>query len=238
MSAADASSARKNREERAGVIRDKRSQGSSGASTEKTNTFSKFAHVNTSAKLKHANDGAADKASPSVFGGTATGSILAPASGAQHEYLSSDNSDEDMVEEGWQDDDPIRSKVGTLLAKYGRMEGVKATSYSKEAVKSTPPYRQYEQHNSMKTRALPDDMHVKFKQQDGTGTQFDDDEYVIIEGMDVYDTSTETSVEPQSGSEGVHSISDINDDSFEDLEWDGDIVRRCGSRDNGHGSRG
>ena len=225
MSAADASSVRRNREERAGVIRGKKSQGSAGASTEKTNTFSKFAHVHTPARLKHANDGTADKASPSVFGAAATESILAPSSGDHDEYLSSDNSDEDMAEESWQDDDPIRSKVGSLLAKYGRMEGVKATSYSKEAVKSTPPSRQYEQHNNMKTRALPDDMHVKFKQQDGSGAQFDDDEYVIIEGMDVYDTSTETSVEPQSGSEGVHSISDINDDSFEDLEWDGDIVR-------------
>ena len=225
MSAADASSVRRNREERSGVVRGKRSQSSAGASTEKTNTVSKFAHLHTSARLKHTNDGSADKASPSVFGAAATGSILAPASGAHDEYLSSDNSDEDMAEESWQDDDPIRSKVGSLLAKYGRMEGVKATSYSKEAVKSTPPDRQYEQHSNMKTRALPDDMHVKFKQQDGAGTQLNDDEYVIIEGMDVYDTSTETSVEPQSGSEGVHSISDVNDDSFEDLEWDGDIVR-------------
>ena len=225
MSAADASSVRRNREERAGVVRGKRSQSSAGASTEKTNTVSKFAHVHTSTRLKHTNDGSADKASPSVFGAAATGSILAPASGTHDEYLSSDNSDEDMADESWQDDDPIRSKVGSLLAKYGRMEGVKATSYSKEAVKSTPPDRQYEQHNNMKTRALPDDMHVKFKQQGGTGAQLDDDEYVIIEGMDVYDTSTETSVEPQSGSEGVHSINDVNDDSFEDLEWDGDTVR-------------
>ena len=139
-----------------------------------------------------------------------------------------DNSDEEMAAIGWQDDDPIRTKVGGLLAKYGRMEGVNATSYSKEANNAASHARKYEPHNIIKSRALPEDMHVTFK---GTNV-IEDDEYVIINGMDVHDTSTETSVEPQSGSEGARSISDINDDSFEDLEWDGDMIMGVNSQSN------
>ena len=223
MLPAGVAAAGRDKEERAGNVRVQRSLGVNGATAGKTNNnSSKGAHVNTSAVLRHSNGDTTDKASPATVavGAAAASRNLAPAGGRNDVgYLSSDNSDEEMAAIGWQDDDPIRSKVGNLLAKYGRVKEVNATSHSKEAVKAAPPDRKYEPHNNMKSRELPEDMHVTFK-----GDKMIDDEYVIIEGMDLHDTSTETSVEPQSGSDGARSASDINDDSFEDLEWDSDLM--------------
>ena len=159
-----------------------------------------------------------------------TSSVLAlPDGGIDIRDFSSDNSEEEIGAEGWQDDDPIRSKVGTLLAKYGRMEGVQASSWSTTAPKTQPQIdKKCEPHNFTKNNELPsnlrDDTHVTFTRDGSRAGGFEEEDYVIIGTMDVHDTSTETSVEPQSASEGAHSISDTNDDSFEDLEWDGDVM--------------
>ena len=157
--------------------------------------------------------------------GTATGSELkinknaGGAASGDSDSLSSDNSDDmDATSGGWVDDDPIRSKVGVLLAKYGRMEGFDFSKDEQQQEENTNlvPERKYDLHNIMRDHiSEPKSEHVTFVE----------DDYIIIDSME-NSVSTDTSVEPQSDAEaeGTNTVSDINDESYDDLEWDSDML--------------
>ena len=160
--------------------------------------------------------------------GAATGSelkidpnagVATPGSTADSDSLSSDNGDDmEATSGGWVDDDPIRSKVGVLLAKYGRMEGFDYSKDHSQQAESTAlvPGRKYEPHNIMRDHTSePKSEHVTFVE----------DDYIIIDSME-NSMSTDTSVEPQSDAEadGANTVSDINDESYDDLEWDSDMM--------------
>ncbi len=133
------------------------------------------------------------------------------------ELSSDDESDMAVNADGWEDDDPIRAKVGSLLAKYGSLDGVGAASYSREAARAVQQQGATHTGNSRVEDALPT-------------VVFDEGEYVVIDATDVCEeTSTETSLEPQSMSDGV---SDAND-SFENLTWDDDSITFDAGNDGG-----
>ncbi len=198
--------------------------------------------VQTSPDTTHTHSASGASQTPDVPGAAEDNAAI-PVSADLCE-LSSDDSDEDLAAAGWQDDDPIRAKVGSLLAKYGTMEGVQATSVSKEAAKAADLERNRTE-RECRTPNIKDEFHwprhvedvpVRFRQDALPAVVFDEGEYVVIDAVDSQDASTETSVEPMSGSDGARSMSDATDESFEDVQWvDDAVIMRAEVHNKGYG---